>query len=285
MTAISFIKMHGIGNDYVFIDGFTSSLSCQPEELARIVSNRHTGIGSDGLVYIEPPSNATSESAADAVMRMWNADGSEGMMCGNALRCIAFWLHREGRCGNGCRIQTGDRIVQARVIELAENQNSAVVQVNMGPARIRGSVIESLPDVCLPNGSPLQYTDVFVGNPHAVVFVDRLSDELVQDIGPKVECHLRFPDRTNVEFVRQVNDGEFEVRVWERGSGETLACGSGACAVAAAATARGLAERDQAISVSMSGGVLTLTQNPNGELIMEGPTELSFRGKISITIG
>ena len=117
MPDIPFIKMHGIGNDYVFIDGFVSSLPDHPEKLSVTVSNRHTGVGSDGLVYIQPPSEPGDDSSADAVMRMWNADGSVGMTCGNALRCIAFWLHREGRCGDVCRIQTEDRIVQACIIQ------------------------------------------------------------------------------------------------------------------------------------------------------------------------
>jgi diaminopimelate epimerase len=283
MSAIPFIKMHGAGNDYVFIDGFENGLPSDPQSLARQVSPRHTAIGSDGLVYIERPSLSDSQSAdgaddVDAVMRMWNADGSAGAMCGNAVRCVALWLHREGRVGQQCRIRVGRRVVLAEVIDMAQNHCNGVVRVNMGQAELGEPAKQTVPGLSYPGGQPVEVTVVSMGNPHAVVFVDQLSDGLLTTLGPAIETHSMFRDRTNVEFVRSDAGNQFTVRVWERGSGETLACGSGACAVAAAARHLGLCDAGQPVTIRMPGGELQIDWNSSGEVLMEGPVELSYMG-------
>lgn len=270
-----FIKMHGAGNDYVFCDGFTETLPSNPSESSIRVSDRRFGIGSDGLVLLIPPLEAShartglEEPPADVLMRMWNADGSEGAMCGNAARCVAFWMKRTGRVSNECRIQMGQTLLLADVSLVDPDASGAdSVSLQLPPPEYSGSF--TLPEIHdagrfsgLLSGShgqnELICERVDCSNQHVVIFVDSLSDDLVRTLGPAVEHHVAFPSRINVEFVRVQDRRTLEVRVWERGSGETLACGSGACAATVAAISGEKCDSAVPISVDLPGGILTVT--------------------------
>lgn len=282
MTSLPFIKMHGAGNDYVFVDGFDTPLPRNPHELAIQISNRHFAVGSDGLVFLKPP----PDSDSDVQMRMWNADGSEGLMCGNAARCIALWMHRKKRVRKLCRIRTATGVVRATILEADRYHNVACVSVNLQPPAFRSEDASSLPDLKLPNSnnSGLTFTGVNVGNPHAVVFVPELSDQLVHILGPQVATHPEFPAGVNVEWVSVKSPQILEVRVWERGSGETLACGSGACAAVAAAVKHGFCRRGSPVQVRLPGGILSVVWPEDSdagpaELQLIGPATVSFLGE------
>ncbi len=271
---LQFSKMHGAGNDYVYVDCFEQPVPADASQLAQRVSDRHFGIGSDGLVLIVPA------PSADAEMRMYNADGSRGKMCGNALRCVAWFLRNRGRCeSNSVRILTGCGVVAAEIVDC--RPLSGTVRVNMGrpvlePAAIPALLPSALPQTLHVRGRSLQVTGVSMGNPHCVVICDELSDDLVLGIGPAIETHECFPARTNVEFVRVENPHELEVRVWERGSGETLACGTGACAAVVAGSLAGVCDRKA--NVHLPGGELAIEWQANDELRMTGPVAEVYRG-------
>jgi len=254
MKILPFIKMHGLGNDYVYIDCIpktTAAIIAKTDlaALARAVSDRHFGIGSDGLVLIQP------SKEADAKMRIFNADGSEAEMCGNAIRCVAKYLFESGLCRDvHMQIETlaGIRSLALHVDKEIVDQ----VTVNMGKPVIRPESIQSGLD-------PIGYTSVNMGNPHAVFFRDTVS---------------QLPENTNIEFVRVRNAKELDVRVIERGSGETLACGTGACASAVAAIFHGLTERN--ITVHLPGGDLKIQWKENSSpVLMTGPATEVFRGE------
>lgn len=254
MKTLPFIKMHGLGNDYIYIDCFpktTAQIIANTDlsVLARAVSDRHFGIGSDGLVLILP------SKEANAQMRIFNADGSEAEMCGNAIRCVAKYLYEQCLCHRDhMQIETlaGIRSLALHV----EKEQLDSVTVNMGIPRIRHASMQSGMD-------PIGYTSVNIGNPHAVFFRDTIP-------------HL--PTNTNVEFVHVRNRHELDVRVIERGSGETLACGTGACASAVAAIYHGLTDRD--VTVHLPGGDLTIQWNENDSpVFMTGPATEVFRGE------
>ena len=276
MSDIAFIKMHGAGNDYVFIDGFTTPVPQSPEQVARSVSDRHFGIGSDGLIVMSPIDHA------DVEMRMWNADGSEGTMCGNGARCVALWMHLKNRVSERCQIKTASRVVTATAIQLDRSRDCGLFSVDMGHATMTCSP-ERLSDVKLPGtDSDVEFTPVSLGNPHAVVFADELTDRLVQHVGSRIETHSRFPDRTNVEWVQLVSTTEVNARVWERGSGETLACGTGACAAVVAAIQRGYCAADEEITVNLPGGRLQVRIDEIGHIWLTGPAQVSFSGRLPI---
>ena len=254
MKSIPFIKMHGLGNDYVYIDGFqktTADILAKTDlaDLARRVSDRHFGIGSDGLVLILP------SKTADAKMRIFNADGSEAEMCGNAIRCVAKYLYESGLCRDvHMEIETLAGIRTLAVHVTKEQVDEATV--NMGRPEIQ-------PDSIQHGIDPIGYTSVNMGNPHAVFFRDTVP-------------HL--PANTNVEFVHVRNEKELDVRVIERGSGQTLACGTGACASAVAAIFHGLTERN--ITVHLPGGDLKIQWKENSSpVLMTGPATEVFRGE------
>jgi len=283
MTRVPFLKLHGAGKDYVFIDGFVVALPDDPQQLAQRISDRNFSVGSDGLVFLIPP----ADDDADVAMRMWNSDGSEGAMCGNAARCIAFWMKRERRTGNTCRISTASGLVMATILDSTES--SATVCVQLAAPQFPTLSEQSLEALHLPGGldNPLMFTQVSIGNPHAVIFVSELSDRLVRQLGSAVSQHDRFPGGTNVEWVRVESPEKLSVRVWERGSGETLACGSGACAAVAAAITRGFCEKNTDIEVNLPGGALRVKweelQGAQPEtLLLTGPAELSFLGEIAL---
>ena len=276
-----FIKMHGIGNDYIYVDEFLYKAPADIGDAARLASDRHTGIGGDGLILIQP------SQIADCKMRMFNADGSEGRMCGNAIRCIARYMlerHPEICPGDTVRIETlsGIKIVTAQ--RDAEGKPS-MLRADMGAP---GLSPESIPVLtATPQDLSIEVPGfsgsgvcVSMGSPHIVFFIDSDPSELdIAQIGPAIESHSLFPERVNVEFVQVQPDGSLKMRVWERGSGETMACGTGACATAVAAMLKGRTPQRTA-TVHLRGGDLIIEWNPdNNRVYMTGPAALVFEGE------
>ncbi len=268
-----FIKMHGLGNDYIYVDCFdpyTADLIAQTElsSLAQQLSDRHFGIGSDGLVLILP------SDEADAQMRIFNADGSEAQMCGNAIRCVGKYLYESALCNRTqIRIQTpaGLRTLKLHVAE--GKVDSA--EVNMGKAEV-------MFDELMINYRPVAFVSVNMGNPHIVLFPPtHVATMSLTPLGPTLERHPHFPEGTNVEFVSVRNPNELDMRVWERGSGETMACGTGACAAAVAAAV--LSKTDNSVTVHLRGGDLHIHYNQETrEVTMRGPATEVFRGEYSL---
>jgi len=273
-----FTKMQGIGNDYVYVNCFAEPLPKDPAALARRIADRHFGVGGDGLILICPSNNG-----ADARMRMFNADGSESEMCGNGLRCVAKYVHDHGiKRAESLRIQTG-RGILAVDLELKGGKVDRV-RVNMGQPILEAAKIPTkLPgnpplDVPLTvDGRTLQVTCVSMGNPHCVTYVESATDELVLGLGPKIEHASAFPARVNVEFIEVLSPTEVRQRTWERGSGETLACGTGASAVCVAGVLTGRTERR--IINHLRGGDLELEwREVDGCVYMTGPATEVFSG-------
>jgi diaminopimelate epimerase len=273
-----FTKMQGIGNDYVYVDCFSERMPKDPADLARRIADRHFGVGGDGLILICPSEHA------DARMRMFNADGSESEMCGNGLRCVAKYVHDHGiKRADSLKIETG-RGVLAVDLEL-KNGKVDRARVNMGQPILEGRKIPTkLPgnpplDVPLTvAGRTLQVTSVSMGNPHCVTFVELATDELVHGLGPQIETHAMFPARVNVEFIEIISPTEVRQRTWERGSGETLACGTGASAVCVAGVLTGRTGRK--IINHLRGGDLELEWNEaDGCVYKTGPAVEVFSGE------
>ena len=274
--------MHGAGNDYVYIDCFANPVPTDPTALSIAVADRHKGIGGDGLILICP------SDVADARMRMFNADGSESEMCGNGIRCVAKYVYDHGICQKDhLKIETGAGILALDV----ETENGKVrqVRVDMGEPILLASEIPTLltgnpetgkhvVDVPLSvGGHEFNVTCVSMGNPHCVVFVDRANDELVLGIGPRIEKDSRFPSRINVEFVEIISPTEVRQRTWERGSGETLACGTGASAVCVAGVLSGRTERK--LTNHLLGGTLILEwDEKTNHVFKTGPATEVFSG-------
>ena len=275
---LRFTKMHGAGNDYVYVNGFEENVD-DPAALAVRVSNRHFGVGSDGLIMILP------SDKADCRMRVFNADGSEAEMCGNGIRCVAKYVYDHGIAHkDGIIIETGAGLLSLRVFP--EKGKVDRVRVNMGIPRLdrseipmigpEGRVIDE-PFIVLDR--TFRITCVSMGNPHCVIFVDGTKNFPVEQYGSAIETHTTFPRRTNVEFVQVVGKDELQQRTWERGSGETLACGTGACAVAVAAFLNGLAGRK--VKIHLLGGDLELEWSEEGPIYMIGPAVEVFSGILS----
>ena len=272
MKVLPFIKMHGIGNDYVYIDCFqksTADLLAQSKfaDLACSVSDRHFGVGSDGIVLIMP------SEEADAEMRIFNADGSEAEMCGNAIRCVGKYLYENGICPH-LRLHI---MTKAGVRELSLHVKNNIVKqvtVNMGKAKI------SPDSLSLNERDILGFSSVNIGNPHAVFFRDWvISDAEMNSLGGRIGTHPYFHGGINVEFVHVRNAHELDVRVWERGTGETLACGTGACAAAVAAY--NLGETEQEMVVHLRGGDLFIQYDPLDKIVtMTGSATEVFRGQL-----
>jgi diaminopimelate epimerase len=273
-----FTKMHGAGNDYIYLDCFRNSMPRDPAGLSRAMSDRHFGIGSDGLILICP------SEKADARMRMFNADGSEAEMCGNGLRCVAKYVYGHALVRkSSLQIETGRGILRVDL----EMTNGSVHQatIDMGEPILDASRIPTTLPGNPPTNTPLSVSDqayrvtcVSMGNPHCILFVDSITDALVLGIGPKIETHPAFPKRTNVEFVRVNNPEDVTVRVWERGSGETLACGTGACAVAVAGVITGRTQRQ--IVAHLRGGDLRLNwSESDNHVYLTGPAVEVFSGE------
>ncbi|MDB5391375.1 MAG: dapF [Planctomycetaceae bacterium] len=272
-----FTKMHGAGNDYVYVNCFSERFPADPAALAMAVSDRHKGIGADGLILICP------SERGDARMRMYNADGSESEMCGNGVRCVAKYVYDHGIATKDVlRIETGRGVLTLQVF--AQGGKAERIRVNMGtPILISSEIPTTLagdPPVQQPlqvGGRELSVTCVSMGNPHCVTFVDQITDEWVLGIGPQIERHPAFPRRVNAEFIQVLSPREFNMRVWERGSGETQACGTGACASCVAGVLAGLTERK--VLAHLPGGDLELEWAESGEVYLTGPATEVFSGE------
>lgn len=278
---LKFYKMQGIGNDYVYIDCFKNDVQ-NPEDLARKISDRHFGIGSDGLILLRP------SIMADLKMSMYNADGSEGKMCGNGIRCVGKLAYMLGLVSSeSITVETlsGIKLLKLNVVD-GEVKS---VRVDMGSPsleREKVPVIYGAPRVVdapvRVDGEDYRITCVSMGNPHAVIFTHDIDGIDLEKVGPTFEKNPIFPDSVNTEFVEVLGENDLKMRVWERGSGETLACGTGACAVTVAACVNGLCRRDEDINVHLRGGVLTIRWG-NDSVWMTGPAELVYTGEIEIT--
>ena len=284
MSQLRFTKMHGAGNDYVYVNLFEEQLPAPPEKLAPLVSDRHFGIGGDGLILITPSDNA------DARMRMFNADGSEAEMCGNGLRCVAKYVYDHGIAKKDKLVlETGTGLLS---VELETDGTVASrVTVNMGEPILDAAKIPTTFDQSPVvsqrlevGGREFEVTCVSMGNPHCVIFVDKADDDLVLKIGPQIEKAVQFPARVNVEFIEIISPTEVRQRTWERGSGETLACGTGASAVCVAGVLTGKLERR--ILNHLLGGDLELHWNESdNHVYMTGPAEEVFSGIWTIPNG
>lgn len=279
---MKFTKMHGIGNDYVYVNCFEETVE-NPERVSELISDRHFGIGSDGLVLIMP------SDKADFRMRMFNADGSEGMMCGNATRCIGKYVYDNGMTDKTeITLETKSGIKKLKLFP--ENGKVKTVLVDMGKAIIKPAEIPVLADgedfisrKIEVNGNEETVTCVSMGNPHCVIFTDKNVDDFeLEKIGPSYENHPLFPERINTEFANVIDGNTVKMRVWERGSGETWACGTGACATAVAACLNGHCKRDEEIRLMLRGGDLFITYKSDGTVLMRGPATTVFRGEIDI---
>ncbi|MBR4711954.1 MAG: diaminopimelate epimerase [Clostridia bacterium] len=272
-----FTKMQGTGNDYVYVSLFDEEVR-DPAALARLVSQPHFGVGSDGLILIGP------SDIADFRMRIFNIDGSEGEMCGNACRCVGKYVYERGLTDRTeLTLETGAG--ERRLSLIVRDGRVERVTVNMGrPELLPAAIPVDLPGdsaVGCPltvGGAEVTVTCVSMGNPHAVIFTDDLSDALVHRLGPMVEHHPAFPHRTNVEFACVEQPGRLRVRVWERGCGETQACGTGACAVLVAAVLTGRAPREA--DVTLPGGTIRVSWLADGSVIQTGPADFVFDGEL-----
>ncbi len=277
---MKFTKMHGIGNDYVYVNCLQEKVE-DPSGTARKVSDRHFGIGSDGLILIKP------SKKADFEMEMYNADGSRGAMCGNGIRCVAKYVYDYGLTDKtSISVETGSGI---KYLDLSvENNKVTMVKVDMGEPDLTASHIpikaqteQVIDEPIEVDGKTYRITGVSMGNPHGVVFLDDIDSLDIEKIGPSFENHVRFPDRINTEFVQLDNRSHVRMRVWERGSGETLACGTGACAVAVACVVNGLTQRE--VTVSLRGGDLKICwDEKDGHVYMTGPATVVFDGEIEL---
>ena len=276
----SFIKMHGCGNDYIFFDCFEQEIT-EPESLSRRLSDRHKGIGGNGVVLI------MSSQIADARIRMFNTNGSESGMSGNAIRCVGKYLYESGRIKNQClKIET---LFGIKMLELNITDGIVTsVRVNMGKPCLKPEEIpvELVGDSIIGrkiniSGHRLEITCVSMGNPHAVYFHDDIEQFDLSEVGPLVECAKFFPERINFEVAHIVNRNKIRMRVWERGAGETMASGTGACAVVVAAALMGYCDKDTDIQVQLNGGVLTIRYTDDA-VFMTGGCEKVFEGTVVI---
>lgn len=273
---MKFTKMQGLGNDYVYINGFEERPE-NPSELAVRVSDRHYGIGSDGLILINP------SDVADFEMEMYNADGSRGEMCGNGIRCVAKYVYDNGLTDKTqisietlAGIKHLDLAIQDdKVFQVKVDMGKPILEAEQIPVLGAGDSAVNVP--ILIEGTQYRMTCVSMGNPHAVVYVDDVENLDIERIGPKFETHMRFPKRVNTEFVKVLDRYTVQMRVWERGSGETLACGTGACAVAVASILNGLTENK--VTVKLLGGDLFIEWNKKKDSIyMTGTAETVYEG-------
>jgi len=274
-----FTKMHGLGNDYIYVNGFDEHVD-DPPKVARAVSDRHFGIGGDGLILILP------STKADCRMRMFNADGSEAQMCGNGIRCLAKYVYEHGIARKtDLQVETLAGVLDLQLLQTPGDADVIeAVRVRMGEPRLQredipmqGAAGHVIQDPLEVDGTLFHVTAVSMGNPHCIVFVDDPHRFDVSYWGPRFEHHAAFPEGVNTEFVRVVDDHTFEMRVWERGSGETLACGTGASAVAVACHLNGKTGRR--VTGQLRGGVLDLEWNAHdNQVYMTGPATEVFSG-------
>ena len=277
---MKFTKMHGLGNDYVYVNCFDEPPPASPGDAARVLSDRHFGVGGDGLILIQP-----GKDGADAEMEMYNADGSKAEMCGNGLRCVVKYVYDQGIVkSKEMTVKTGAGILPVRVAktrgDLAEE-----IELNMGKPTLEGLKIPTtwdLPRVVNQSldidGETFSVTCVSMGNPHCVIFVDDVASFPVERFGPLIENDAHFPNRVNVEFVEVVSSSAVKQRTWERGTGETWACGTGASAVCVAGQLTERTGRD--LTIHLTGGTLRLSSKDDDTVMLTGPAEEVFRGEI-----
>ena len=289
---MKFTKMHGCGNDYIYINGFTEKIPKEDKtELVRRISDRHFGIGGDGAIFINP------SQEADFEMEMYNADGSRAEMCGNGIRCVAKYVYDKGLTD-----KTDISVIscgQIKYLELFLKEGKVdTVRVNMGAPELRpeqipvtvaegdfSAVQDGVIDApILVEGKEYKMTCVSMGNPHAVIFMDDVTNPKIEQIGPYFENHERFPKRTNTEFVKVLDRKTVQMRVWERGTGETLACGTGCCATVVACILNGLT--DELVTVKLLGGEIEIEWDREADLVyMTGPATTVFEGEYDVQTG
>lgn len=285
---MKFTKMQGCGNDYVYVDGFKEHIAIKDKpELVRRLSDRHFGIGGDGVIFINPG------KTADFEMEMYNADGTRSEMCGNGIRCVAKFVYdKEMTDKTSLSIESCGKVKYIELtIEKKEDSKRgevSLVKVNMGAPVLRAEQVPVLSEneqVIDENievaGKEYRVTCVSMGNPHAIVFMEQVADLEIEKIGPLFENHVRFPNRTNTEFIRIIDRHTVEMRVWERGTGETLACGTGACATVVACVLNGLTDNE--VTVKLLGGELLIRWDREENLVyMTGPAKIVFEGEVCI---
>lgn len=274
---MKFTKMHGCGNDYVYVDGAKEHIR-DKEKLVVAASDRHFGIGSDGVIFINP------SETADFEMEMYNADGSRSEMCGNGIRCVGKFVYDHGLTDkNKVAVESFGKV---KYLDMTvENGKVSKVRVNMGQPELEAEKIpvlcekdQAIDEEITVNGNSYHMTCVSMGNPHAVVFVDEVTDMKIEEIGPFFENHERFPNRTNTEFVKVIDDSHVQMRVWERGTGETLACGTGCCATAVACVLNG--RTGNHVFVRVPGGEIEIEWDRESNIIyMTGPAETVYEGE------
>ena len=293
-TQINFTKMHGCKNDYLYIDCTKNEL-INPAKVSVKLSDRHTGIGSDGIILICP------STVADFRMRIFNADGSEAEMCGNGIRCVGKYVYDFGLIDKDeVRIETGVRTEEEEATGEIPKNRIKILKLKIEEGKVVSATVDMGRPILTPSEIPVisdkdkfiyeavnvddkdwYLTCISMGNPHAVTFVDDTKSLDLPVVGPKFEFNKIFPNRTNTEFIKVISRNELEMRVWERGSGETLACGTGACASAYAAMLNGLADNE--VTVHLLGGDLIIKYDQNTDhIFMTGPCETVFSGSITI---
>lgn len=277
MPQIKFTKMHGIGNDYVYVNCFEQQID-DPNKLAKMMSPRRFSVGADGVILICP------SDVADAKMRMFNLDGSEGKMCGNGIRCVGKFIYDNGIARK--KTVTVETLSGIKTLEITdEGGKASSITVDMGKAEFAPEKIPAIADcdtiidtAITVDGNDYNITAVSMGNPHAVTFCDEIDSLNLEEIGPHFEHHDMFPEQVNTEFIRVIDDKTLQMRVWERGSGETFACGTGACAAVVAAVENGYCKRDTEITVHLVGGDLFITYGLDGTVFMRGGAEKVYDG-------
>lgn len=280
---MKFTKMHGAGNDYIYINCFEEDIV--PEEMIDDIiamSDRHKGIGSDGVIFIMP------SKVADARMRMFNVDGSEGKMCGNGIRCVGKYVYEHGISHNNpLQIETASGIktlslelVQGNVLTVTVDMGSPILDSKLIPVDLNIKQVINYPLVI--NNQEYLITCVSMGNPHCVIFTEGIDYLDLESIGPLFENNPIFPERTNTEFIEVIDDKTIKMRVWERGSGETLACGTGASASVVAAIYNNIFTRDQEIEVILKGGELYITLTSDNHVFMRGSATEVFTGEYKL---
>ena len=287
---MKFTKMHGCGNDYIYVNGFQETISPeQKPELVRRLSDRHFGIGGDGVIFINP------SKEADFEMEMYNADGTRAQMCGNGIRCVAKFVYDKGLTDaehisviSAGSVKYLDLTVERNPQLPGDRGKVKLVRVNMGspilepdkiPVLAEGETVVNQP--IFVEDEEYRMTCVSMGNPHAVVFAEGVADMKLEQIGPLFENHVRFPERVNTEFVEVIDRQNVFMRVWERGTGETLACGTGCCATAVACVLNGLT--DCKVTVKLLGGELLIEWDREKNIVyMTGPATTVFEGEIDL---
>ncbi|MGG7176314.1 diaminopimelate epimerase [Clostridium paraputrificum] len=276
---MEFTKMEGLGNDYIYFNCLEKEIE-DPEKLSIKLSDRHFGVGGDGIVLILP------SKVADFRMRMFNADGSEGKMCGNATRCIGKYVYEKGITDK--KEITLETLAGIKELKLTiEDNKVSEIAVNMGKAVINSKAIPALTDKNILVNEKVKVgeeeyniTCVSMGNPHCIVFMKEIDDLKIEEIGKDFENHSMFPERINTEFIEVIDERTIKMRVWERGSGETFACGTGACAATVASVLNNFCKENEEITVKLLGGDLKIKYLSSGVVYMTGPAEFVYEGRL-----